>query len=493
MSIWPTYSLIEQLSRQKNIPTLKKNYTVETGEALSACDVVQLLNNNKVQKFRKNFTIGDVLDVHTETTSFCVVRLTTNKLLVVYVSGTSSILGTVLTISGTSISKTSPVTLVSGQYFNLLVNVSLSVLSEAKIVLTYSRYVISTEAYGNSVVITRDAGTDALSAGTVVEWDATSNANVRYVSSDVLDAANEKVIVQYANLYSNKWYAFVITVTGTTINYGSIALIRDFVTNAPGLGNVVVDTTSKAISFYTNSVAAVSYAKTLSISGTTITPSGTENTISSSNSQSHAIKVSSSKFIYFGSHSYDLYSRILDISGDTVTTLKSASISESEYSDVEYIGFVKLGDSYPRLFYTDRCLSSLKAGSINYYLDEAVIEVETNAQSVDASTGGSSYPRSRAAYADTGKAVVVYTNASATKIQARVVQVPKLGRAIGIYDGTNVVMKGIADCYTNLVPGKAYYYNNNGSIQLEVVTGQGIGDALSDTELLIKPSLLETF
>lgn len=240
------------------IDAIIKEYQIDAGENVSAGSLVEFINN-KARLARSEPTLkSSKFSFSLYSTYVASALIDIDKVLVIYSDATQSSRATavVLTISDNTIQK--------GQIlvFDHAISSYLCIkkVDTNKAIVVW-RGMVSDPEWGRAVVLSVTGTT--ISAGVAVQFDVENPVDL---SMDML--TTNKFIVVYRSWNNNKYgTAIILTVSGTTITYGSRTVWNSNSTEYP---NVITLSPTSALVVYRDGGNLYGTSKILTISGTSI-------------------------------------------------------------------------------------------------------------------------------------------------------------------------------------------------------------------------------
>jgi hypothetical protein len=214
----------------------------------------------------------------------------------------------ILTISGTTITASTPVQC-NSYYSNYI---STTLVSSDKVLVCYRN--VSNGYYLYAQILTISGTT--ITASTPVQCNS---YNSIYISTTLV--SSDKVLVCYRNVSNGGYlYAQILTISGTTITASTPVQCNS--NNSDYISTTLVSSDKVLVCYRNYSNNYYLYAQILTISGTTITASTPVQCNSYSSGFITTTLVSSDKVLVCysnDSNNYYLYAQILTISGTTIT------------------------------------------------------------------------------------------------------------------------------------------------------------------------------
>lgn len=243
---------------------LIEQYKVAAGENISAGDFVEFVN--KETEFS---AIGD------KVYNYIPAKLSENKVFVVYRDYTSTTLRAIVyTLENGTISAGTPVTVNSTANSNIGNYLSITCVNETNVVVFYNTD--ETDYHLGAVVCTISGTT--ITVGTTTEISTIYRASFG-LTSCLIDT--NKVFVTCNN--NDYLYGLVCTIDGTTITAGTSTKLSTKSYSRKCSFSIMYSPNNIIVAYIATNVKGKLYCRTLSISGTTITTTGTETEIGKSN------------------------------------------------------------------------------------------------------------------------------------------------------------------------------------------------------------------
>jgi hypothetical protein len=257
----------------------------------------------------------------------------------------------ILTISGTTITVSTPVQCNSySSYY-----ISTTLVSSDKVLVCYRNS--SNNGYLYAQILTISGTT--ITASTPVQCNSYGSY---YISTTLV--SSDKVLVCYRNISnSNYLYAQILTISGTTITASTPVQCNSYYTR--DISTTLVSSDKVLVCYYNVSNNSYLYAQILTISGTTITASTPVQCNSNNSYDISTTLVSSDKVLVCYrnvSNSNYLYAQILTISGTTITASTPVQCNSNNSYDIS-----------TTLVSSDKVLVCYRNNSNNSYLYAQII------------------------------------------------------------------------------------------------------------------------
>lgn len=157
------------------------------------------------------------------------------------------------------------------------------------------------------------------------------------------------VIVGYID--GTDFKARVVIISGTAINtIGDAVVVNNDHTFNPGYADFAILSDSAVLAVYQDDSSGDIISRVLSISGTTITAESTQSVDTGSNDRVACCPISSSRAVAIYTRSSSLYGRVLGISGTTITVNSEVDIETTDGCQ-SYIGIAPLSDTSALISY----------------------------------------------------------------------------------------------------------------------------------------------
>jgi PhoPQ-activated pathogenicity-related protein len=230
----------------------------------------------------------------------------------------------ILTISGTTITVSTPVQCNSyNSYY-----ISATLVSSDKVLVCYRN--VSGNSYLYAQILTISGTT--ITASTPVRCN--NSYFPIYISTTLV--SSDKVLVCYRNNNNNYYlYAQILTISGTTITVSTPVQCNS--NNSDSITTTLVSSDKVLVCYCNSSNNGYLYAQILTISGTTITASTPVQCNSYSSIYISTTLVSSDKVLVCysnNSNGYYLYAQILTISGTTITASTPVQCNSNNSYDI---------------------------------------------------------------------------------------------------------------------------------------------------------------
>ena len=406
-----------------------------------------------------------------------------NRIVIAYLDGGNSDKGTAVvgTVSGTSISFGTPVIYEQGGTANIA---AVFDSSNNKVVVIYQDN--GDSGRGKGIVGTVDPSDNSISFGTATQFN--SGANNAYNIGAAFDSSNNKVVVAYRdNGNSDYGTAAVGTVSGTSISFGTPVVFNSV--NSTSGATVVFDSSNNKVVLAFQDSGSNGYAYVGTVSGTSIS-FGSKATFNSGDTTQIAATFDSSNnkvvLAYRANANSNQGTAIVGtISGTSISfgsgvifntgnTQGTSAVFDTNVNKV-LISYEDRGDSDLGKF----IVGTVSGTSISF-------DTETTF------SGSNAVFHTGAAFeSNANKVVIAYANDtdSSDRGEAIVTNIDSITRG-EVADGGNASVDIIGSVSTNqssLTAGQQYFVQNDGTISTTADSPSVLaGTAISATELVVK-------
>ncbi len=452
------------------------DFVVASGSDVTAGDIVSFLDGY-VNTYTSSGTptFGSDLEFSSaNTVHFSTAALSDTKFVVAYQDQNNSSYGTAIIgeVSGTTI------TYGSAYVFNSADTqfISVGTLSDTKFVVAY--WNVAVPYHGTAIIGNVSGTTITYGSGAVFNSDSTVN-----ISTTVL--SDTKFVATYLDVGASDYGTAVIgNISGTTITFGS-----EYVFNLADTAYISATTLSDNRFIVAYQDAGNSWYGTAimgNVTGTTIN-FGTEYVFNPAYTEFiSATSLKNTKFVatYLDVGNSDYGTAVIgNISGPNIT-FGSEYVFNS--ADTESISATALSDTKFAIAFTDvvnSAYGTLLVGDVFgtdiIYGSEWVFNpAYTQYISLAHLSGG----KLVAAYRDVGNSFYGMAIIGDVELSGRILGIAGKSKSAG--QNIPVIMGGISDVHTNLLPGAVYYCDMSGNLT-NTHTGYGMGFAISSTELVL--------
>jgi hypothetical protein len=406
-----------------------------------------------------------------------------NRIVIAYLDGSNSDKGTAVvgTVSGTSISFGTPVIYEQGGTANIA---AVFDSSNNKVVVIYQDN--GDSGRGKGIVGTVDPSDNSISFGTATQFN--SGANNAYNIGAAFDSSNNKVVVAYRdNGNSDYGTAAVGTVSGTSISFGTPVVFNSV--NSTSGATVVFDSSNNKVVLAFQDSGSNGYAYVGTVSGTSIS-FGSKATFNSGDTTQIAATFDSSNnkvvLAYRANTNSNQGTAIVGtISGtsisfgsgvifNTANTQGTSAVFDTNVNKV-LISYEDRGDSDKGKF----IVGTVSGTSISF-------DTETTF------SGSNAVFHTGAAFeSNANKVVIAYANDtdSSDRGEAIVTNIDSITRS-EVAGGGNAsvdVIGSVSDNQIGLTAGQQYFVQTDGTISTTAGSPSVLaGTAISATELVVK-------
>ena len=406
-----------------------------------------------------------------------------NRIVIAYLDGSNSDKGTAVvgTVSGTSISFGTPVIYEQGGTANIA---AVFDSSNNKVVVIYQDN--GDSGRGKGIVGTVDPSDNSISFGTATQFN--SGANNAYNIGAAFDSSNNKVVVAYRdNGNSDYGTAAVGTVSGTSISFGTPVVFNSV--NSTSGATVVFDSSNNKVVLAFQDSGSNGYAYVGTVSGTSIS-FGSKATFNSGDTTQIAATFDSSNnkvvLAYRANTNSNQGTAIVGtISGtsisfgsgvifNTANTQGTSAVFDTNVNKV-LISYEDRGDSDKGKF----IVGTVSGTSISF-------DTETTF------SGSNAVFHTGAAFeSNANKVVIAYANDtdSSDRGEAIVTNIDSITRAEVANSGNASmdIIGSVSDNQIGLTAGQQYFVQNDGTISTTAGSPSVLaGTAISATELVVK-------
>ena len=454
-----------------SVKQLVQDFVMASGESVSAGDVVSFLNG---EAYGSGEGWGDELVFSAASTYFVAVSdLSATDFVIAYRDNGNSYYGTAIvgTITGGSVTwgEESVFNAASTSY------VSVSGLSTTDFVVAYSDE--GNSGYGTAIVGTVSGGSVAWGEESVF-----NTAYTHYVAVSGLSATG--FVVAYCD-QGNSNYGTAIA--GTAI-WGSVTWGDESVFNAAPTYPVVavsgLSATDFVVAYRDRGNSSYGTAIVGTVSGGSVTW-GSESVFHASSISGAAVSaLSTADFVVAycdeNNSSYGM-AVVGTVSGDSVTwgsesVFNAASTSYVAVSGLSTTGFVLVYRDDDNSSYGTAIVGTVSGGSVTWGHESVFNTASTSSVAVS----GLSATDFVVAYSDGGN--LGYGTAIAGSDLRRLIGTARDAASGG--ETVTVIIDGVSDVHTDLVPGVTYYMQADGSLA-PTATARRVGVAISETELIL--------